>query len=304
MVTTPRHIAVVALRRSGTTALWNLLRRDDRYTCFDEPFSHLFHDLPAENAKRTRAEFIGLYNRDPARFRELYAPITRGEEVTRGLTEKQVAYLKHLLEGGPTAFDVTRCMGKIPALHEVAPEGVLVHLYRHPVAFASSHLLPSDSFDPLGLRGRWKRKTALTRSGGFNGWGMEELLRTDWLDRTNELLAEVEVAIPAADKRVPAARRLLGMWLGAFRLAEREGRQLYGERFLSLPFEDFCAAPQDALTAIQELAESEPTKFDTSYLRPASSGLDVENPAWPAMARDAGFDADEMTRFFGAGATA
>ena len=211
MSETPRHIAVVALRRSGTTALWNLFRQDARYTCYDEPFSHLLHDLPVDNVKRTRAEFIALYNRDPDRFRSLYAPIPRGEETVRGLSEKQVEYLEYFLEGGPTAFDVTRCMGKIPAIHAIIPDAVLVHLYRHPVAFASSHLLPSDRFDPLGLRKRRNRSTALTRSGRFNGWGMEELLRTKWIDTTNTLFAEVGVQLPPKSARVPAERNRIAI---------------------------------------------------------------------------------------------
>src|SRR5262245_38182699 len=101
------HIAIVALRRSGTTTLWRLLRQDKRYRCYDEPFSRLLVNLPAENKKRVWAEFIELFNRDPARFRATYAPIPRPEEVTRGLTDRQRAYLEFLTREGPTVFDET-----------------------------------------------------------------------------------------------------------------------------------------------------------------------------------------------------
>lgn len=298
MTTTPRHIAVVALRRSGTTALWKLLRQDDRFACYDEPFSHLLGDLPAGNVKQTRDEFIAKFERDPAKFRALYAPITRREEVTRGLTGEQTEYLRYLLADGPTIFDVTRCMGKIPALHGIIPEAVLVHLFRHPVAFASSHLLPSDRLDVRGLRKRWNRATALDRATRFNGWGMEELLRCEWLDRTNELLGEVGVQLPPKSDKVPAAQRLLAGWLGGFRLAEREGRALYGDRFLSLSFEDVCRDPATTVATIQKLADAPERPLDTSGIRSSSGGIRPDDKRWLELAREAGFTGEECARFF------
>lgn len=298
MTGTPRHIAVVALRRSGTTALWRLLRQDTRYTCYDEPFSHLLDDLPADNEKQTRAEYIELYEHDPERFRSLYAPIRRGEEVSRQLTAAQERYLKFLLEGGPVAFDTTRCMGKIPALHSVIPGAVMVHLFRHPIAFASSHLQPSDSFDPLGIRKSWNRRTALTRRGRFNGWGMEELARGPHFAATSALLANVGVRLPTPGERVPAFYRLLAIWLAAYRLAERDGRQSYGERFLSLSFEDFCREPDLWTARIQDLAQVDRTSLDASWLKRASKGLQPGAPQWAEGARWVGFNEEELDRFF------
>lgn len=301
MAGSPRHIAVVALRRSGTTALWRLLRQDTRYTCYDEPFSHLLHDLPAENAKKTRAEFIALYNRDPQRFREFYAPITRGEEVTGELSVGQARYLEYLLESGPVACDMTRCMGKISALHSVMPEAVLVHLFRHPVAFASSHLQPSDSFDAFGLRSKWNRRTALSRRGRFNGWGMEELASGPHYEATASLLQQVGVDLPPPDAKSPAFQRLLAVWLGAFRLAERDGSQHFGDRFLSLSFEELCESPAAALANIQDLAGVERFEIEASWLKSASRGLQPNSPEWAAGAREVGFDDAEMARFFSGG---
>lgn len=298
MVASPKHIAVVALRRSGTTALWNLLRQDRRYTCYDEPFSRLLHDLPAENQKRTRAEFIALYNRDPQRFRDLYAPISRGEEVTREFSEGQVQYLQYLLDSGPVAFDVTRCMGKIRALHEAASDAVLVHLFRHPVAFASSHLQPSDSFDPFGLRKSWNHRTALQRKRRFNGWGMEELTRGIHFDATAALLSEAGVSLPKLASNVPAFHRLLAIWLGAFRLAESEGRECYGDQFMSLSFEELCSEPAVNISQIQDLAGIARLSIDSSWLKPASRGLRPDSEKWAEGARSVGFSADEMARFF------
>jgi len=295
---TPRHIAVVALRRSGTTTLWRLLRQDRRYRCYDEPFSPLLEDLPAEGKKQVRAEFISLFNRGPAEFRAAYAPIRRHEETTRTLTAAQKSYLRFLAAETPIAFDETRCMGKIAELHDVLPEAVLVHLYRHPAAFATSHLLPSEGHPFWGLRALFNRRTLFDRSFGYNGWGMEDLSRTDCVETTRALLAEVGVPLPPRSERVPAAQRLLALWLGAFRLAEREGPRHFGPRFLSLAFEDLCAEPAARLAEIHALAGIAPSGVDVSGIRPASPGLAGSDPRWRALAVEAGFDPAELARFF------
>jgi hypothetical protein len=218
--------------------------------------------------------------------------------VTRGLTDRQRAYLEFLTSEGPTVFDETRCMGKIPALREVLGDAVLVHLHRHPAAFVSSNLLPSDRLDVLGLRRRYNRRTLFSRSGGFNGWGMEELSRTDHVEPARALLAEVAVDLPPRDERVPAAQRLLAMWLGAYRLAEREGRAAFGARFVSTSFEDLCDNPAAELAAIYAAAGAGAREFDTSELRPAAPGHALGDPRWREFAARVGFDDAELARFF------
>ena len=302
MAPAPRHIAIVAMRRSGTTALWRLLQQDDRFTCFDEPFSRLHAQLPADNKKRTRADLIALYKRDPERFRQTYAPIQRGQEFARGLDPAQRDYLRLLTSVGPTVFDTTRCTGKVADLKEVLPDAMMVHLYRHPAAFVTSHLLPSDRNAFLGLRPRYNRWSFFRRKSRFNGWGMEELTRTEHVETTRALLSEVNVSLAPASKPVPAFERLLAIWLGAFRLNEREGRDQFGDRFLSLSFEELCAQPDVTLATIQQLADAPPRALETGWLKPAAAGYQPTNPAWLRAALAVGFDESELARFFpGAG---
>lgn len=302
MTSVPRHIAIVALRRSGTTAMWRLLRQDDRFICFDEPFSRLHSQLPEDNKKRTRSELIELYNRDPDHFRQTFAPIHRGEETARGLSQEQRAYLEFLVSGGPAVFDTTRCMAKIPDLKEMLPEAVMVHLFRHPAAFVSSHMLPSDRKDLLGLRSRYNHWSFFSRTGRFNGWGMEELTRTPHADQTAALFAEVGVRLAPPSQTVPAFQRLLAIWLGAYRLAETEGVAEFGDRFLSVSFEDFCARPAAHLGALHDMAGASRRDLDYSWLKPAKPGFAISNPAWSRAALDVGFNRDEMARFFPSGA--
>lgn len=292
----PRHIIIVGLRRSGTTALWKLFRQDPSYTCYDEPFGVRLRELPQDHAKGVRHEFITLFNRDPDLFRSVYAPIPRGQETTRGMTPAQRAYLGYLLGAGPVVVDVTRCHGKIADLHTQAPDAVLVHLYRKPAAFVTSHLLPSDRRDLLRIRGWWGRQVFFSKTGRFNRWGMEDLLTWPYGATTRTLLGDVGVQLPAPG--APAVQLLLAHWLGCYRIAEREGGALFRERFVSLSLERFCREPQPAIRRIRTLAGEEPLTLDCSSVRTPRSPFMESDKRWWEMAGEVGFTGDEIARYF------
>jgi hypothetical protein len=291
-----RHIVVLALRRSGTTTLWRILRQDPAYTCYDEPFSVRLRELPREHRKEVRREFIDLFRSDPVAFRRVYAPIPRGEETTVGLSPAQRAYLGFLLAQGPVVVDVTRCHGKMADVHAEAPEAVLVHLFRRPASFVTSHLVPSEGHDPFGLRRLWARRSFFGQGSRFNRWGMEELLRHPFHGVTRQLLRHVGVELPPPD--ASAVALLLAHWLGCFRLAERDGVSHFGERFVSLPFETFCRDPAAVLRQIRQLAGGGSYPFDCSTVRAPHGPFAPTDPRWRTTARDVGFSEAELARFF------
>lgn len=281
-----RHILIVALRRSGTTTLWRTLRQDQGYIAYDEPFGRLLGQLPDENIKQVRAEFITLFNRDPAVFRASFAPILRPEEVATDFTPAQADYLQFLLNTGPCVIDMTRCMGKIPALAKIAPDAVLVHLHRSAGSFASSHLLPSDRRDVMGLRRKWRERQFFSLTRGFNRWGMEDLTTGTIAGATRQLFAGVDV--PLGDESSPALHRLMQVWRAAHQLAERDGPAHFGDRFHSVSFEDFCADPIKTLTPVYASAETALPEFDISDLRPANAPFRPDHDGWHAAHRAAG----------------
>lgn len=289
-----RHIVVVALRRSGTTALWRLLRQDPRHTCYDEPLSPLLARLPANNAKGTWDEFIALRARDPGLWAARFAPVPRAEELAPGLTAAQAAYLRFLAAAGPVVIDETRATGKLAGLRAVFGPAVCVHLYRHPVAFASSHMIASQNRRPF--RRQLHRAAFFRRWGYFDHWGMEQFWRPPLAADTRARLAREGVIPPGP--RAPAIHKLLALWLASYRRLEREGPQLFGPRFLSLPFEAFCDAPVAHLDRLYGLAGRRPFAIDAGALHPARPGHRTEDPRWRAGARAVGFDAAELARFF------
>ncbi|PYG25488.1 sulfotransferase [Pelagimonas varians] len=290
----PRNLIILALRRSGTTALWRTLRQDPGQTCYDEPFSMLLRDLSANNHKHTWDEFLALRDRDPAAWAACFAPIPRPEEVTPGLTPDQAAYLRYLCADGPVALDETRMTAKLPAIAQVQPDAVVLHLYRHPAAFVSSHMIASQNKAPL--RQKLHQIGFFLRPSYFDSWGMEQLYRDPILPKTKALMQTAGVIAPRAT--APAIHKLMAMWLASRRTLERDGSALYGERFISLSFEDFCARPQAHLDRIYALADRPPLTFDTSKLHSADPGFRPGDPRWRRAAQAVGFSEAELALFF------
>lgn len=292
----PRHILIVATRRSGSTPFWRVFRQVPAYTALDEPFNPVLRKLPRENPAGTRRELIELFRTDPEGFGSRFSPIGPQQETAPGMTAEQRGYLDGLLSHGPVVTDTTRCLGKIADLHTVAPEAVLVHLYRRPSAFVTSHLLPSGRRGPIRMREAIRRRSFFVRTSGFNKWGMEDLLAGAHRHNTRRLLRAVRVVIPEAGSR--AVDLLLRYWLGSFRLFEREGRRRYGRRFVSVEFERFCARPRAHVRRILRCAGFEASPVDCSAIRRPGRAYRSEDRRWTTLAAEAGFSAREVEAFF------
>ena len=254
----------------------------------------LLRDLSANNHKHTWDEFLALRDRGPAAWAARLAPIPRQEEVTSGLTADQADYLRYLCADGPVTLDETRMTAKLPAIAQIQPEAVVLHLYRHPAAFVSSHMIASQNKAPL--RQKLHQIGFFLRPFYFDSWGMEQLYRDPILQDTQTLMRNMGVNIPSAT--APAFRKLMAIWLASQRQLERDGAALYGDRFVSLSFEDFCAAPQTHLDRIYALANRPPFTFDTSKLHSADPGYRPGNPRWRQAAQAVGFTAAELSLFF------
>lgn len=290
----PRHILILALRRSGTTALWRTLRQDRNQTCYDEPFSQLLQGLSGNNHKNTWDEFLALRARDTVAWDARFAHVPRAEEVTPTLSAAQADYLRYICSGGPVAIDETRICAKLPTIAPVLPKAVVVHLYRHPVAFVSSHMIASQNRQPM--RQKLHRLGFFRRPIYFDSWGMEQLWRPPILADTLALIRDANVRAPG--RWAPAVHKLMANWLAVWRVLERDGSALYGDRFVSLSFEAFSADPQGHLARLYALANRAPFAFDVSRLHVAQPGHCPRDPRWRRAAEAVGFTAAELAIFF------
>ena len=273
-------LIIAGLRRSGTTIFWETFRQDPRLLCYDEPFNPLLHVLPAGTGLKAPEEFIRLVERDGPGFWDRYAPIHFSQELRKGFGDREREYLAFLAASGEqVAIDVTRCQFKIPALGQVAPDAVLVHLYRSPESLATSHLLPSSK----GRRGKIKKLLARrgfwTRTDRYNGWSFQSIIGDSpegWFGRR---AAEIGID-PAELYRLPAVGRLLAYWKVNHERAERDGSRCFGERFVSQSFEEFCRDPRGTIERVYAALAMSPPELDFTRIHPARGPYEADSAEW------------------------
>jgi len=119
------------------------------------------------------------------------------EELQEGLCERQRAYLEFVLASAEdVVLDMTRCHYKVEALHEIAPDAYLLHLYRPAAAWVTSHLGARAS----GWRGRVRsfvdRATFFERRHRYNYWGIEHVVANSPETLFGRRLGEAELRLP------------------------------------------------------------------------------------------------------------
>jgi hypothetical protein len=118
-----------------------------------------------------------------------------------------------------------------------------------------------------------------TRSGRYNRWGLEELIGRHPDSLFGLRLREVGLD-PVAVYALPAVGRLLALWRVAHEAVEREGPRLFGDRFVSVAFEEFCREPQRTVGRIYAAAGSQAPALELSRIRPAKGAYRPRDPRW------------------------
>jgi hypothetical protein len=273
-------LIILGLRRSGTTITWQTVRQDKRFTSFNEPFNPLIRRLPDWDAAYAYTEFQRLIDEDADAFWRRFAPIPPDEELRPGLRDDQADYFRYLLSRGEhVAFDMTRCHFKIEAIHALAPDAVMVHLFRRPSAHVSSHLLPSRP----GFRGRilryLQRSRFWTRRTGFDFWYVEKIVGSSAAGPFADRLAEVGLD-PEKVYSMPAVGKLLAYWGVHFDRVEADGREYFGDRFLSVPFERFCLRSREVLEKVYAAGGLAMPELDFTGIHPPNRGYRPDDPRW------------------------
>ena len=237
------RLFILGLRRSGTTVFWESFRPDRRFACYDEPFNPILNELPAPEPKGTRDEWIALFRRNPERFWRLFSPIAGVEELQESLSDRQREYLEYVVASSENCvMDMTRCHFKLEALREVVPDAFVVHLYRAAAPWVSSHLGARGS----GWRGRMRsaidRLSFFERSHRYGYWGIEQIIADSPETLFGQRAAENHLD-PAAVYEMPAIGRMLAYWKVLYDRIERDGPRVFGRRFCSVAFSDFCVDP-------------------------------------------------------------
>ncbi len=288
-------IIALGLRRSGTTAFWQVFHRLENFVAFDEPFNTMLRDLPKTHFKGTWEPIRDLYCRDTSRFKTHYAPIEKSQELETSITTAQLRYLNFLCDSHANVFiDSTRLLMKAQHLAP-SPEKILIHLYRSPIGFVSSHLLPSYG----GLRSQLNRRLNQIlfwrRQSGFNTWSIEKILKNHYGELTS--VTANALGLPPYVDRNPAVIKLLHYWLLHYRKLQQDFSRWNESNSLSVNFDDFCRDPTNILNALNERTGIDAKSFVTTHLKPASMGFNPSDSRWPQAMVRAGFSSEEIERF-------
>jgi len=277
-------LIIVGLRRSSTTIFWSTFRQDRNLLCYDEPFNVHLDMLLVRDWLKYPEEFLRLVEQDARGFWERYAQIPYAEELREGLSDRQADYLRWL---GATAehvvIDTTRCQFKIAALHDVAPQAGLVHLYRPPASHASSHMLPSGP----GLRNRLRKlrhkRGFWTRANNFDSWHFESIIGRSPQSLFAYRLREIGLD-PERIYELPAVAKLLAYWRVCYERVERDGARYYGDRFVSLNADEFCRNPRAILASVYQKMGLAMPELDLSRVHPPHPPYQAHSAHWRRFA--------------------
>lgn len=286
-------IFITGLRRSGTTILWETLRRDGAVSAYDEPFHPRLWSGARQNAKGTWDE-LGAYWQAVRPDETMAAsPITPLDELASEAAPGQVRYLQSLMQSaGQTAIDSVRAWNKVAALVPRAVEVTVVHLMRSPVHWVAAHLLPSGAGTwKKALADRYRRQSFFTRKGFYNNWQYEEIIDAA-LAREHPMWAAVKIA-PEALAREPAHVKLLAFWWAANLTTYRQLRSTGMDRVCTLTLEDFTAAPEAAMQRLYAAAgwPGPVDGFRLDHVGAVRAAWKADAPAWGSAAARLGLPA-------------
>ncbi len=306
------QIIIVGLRRAGTTEFWRTWRQDKRFVCYDEPFNELnrhVNDPDWWEKPFAGKEKEDLWERDPLTFWNYFAPIYRNEELKRGMSDHQEAFLSWLLGSAENVCtDLTRCHFKIADLKRIAPEAVLVHLRRPPQNWLTSIAFPSSTKLKWIKSRRERTMRRLTRSArnavarrrfwtaqsGFGFHGYEEIMGVG-PDSFFDFRIKEAGMDPEMVRGMPLVGRLLALWKLYGQEAEAAGANHFGDRFLSVNFNTFCKSPDTAIADVYERLGSEMPTFDFSGIHAPPSPFDPSARQWSEIFEELDIDRQWLT---------
>jgi Sulfotransferase family len=281
------NLFVQGMRRSGTTILYDALLDDPELRCFYEPLREEKVTVGGGSGARDAdafAETRALRDRFRRhRYPELTAdqfnwggPREPALELEPELPEHCLELLRHLLELGrsegvpDTLIKETRLYCKVPALHELDPDGVLVHVVRDPRAVAASIVLG---------RGRRRQRKLRTPDDFF----ADRVERRLWSSREISARLLERSGYPAIDDPSNVERVLL-VWRLTFEAPRIEGRRLFGDRYLLLRNEELRSDPAAAIERVYRLLDrpvpDEVASWAAGNVRAPEEIYAADDPRW------------------------
>ena len=286
-----KHLWIIGLRRSGTTAVWRMFRDLENFTCFDEPFNpKLETGLPEQDWKKTRDEFIDLWHKDHDNFVGRFQKIEFDDELNQELTRPQISYLEYL-RNERTVIDFTRVNFKLEDMIQNFGNTSFLLLFRSPIAFVSSHIISSEI-------SWWKRNVIkpffFTNFLSFNRWGIQDSLKNK---NFFNLLDYCDIKPKRKFDRLSSVEKLLCYWLCARRYGEITSGKFKNEPVYISSYEDIMKNECGEFNKALSSAGINPNELTRAHLIPVNPGYRSKGGIWRKLAHNAGFSNDEFDSY-------
>ena len=250
-------ILIQGMRRSGTTILYDALLEDPKLHCFYEPLrentetpgggSDARETDPFAETKALREAYAAAeYPQVPIEEFNWGGPREGALEIGPELPEHCTGFLSHLLargeaEGRQVMIKETRFYDKLERIAPLAPDAVFIHVVRDPRAVAASMMMgrgrkrAGDYADPRVFFEETERRKL---------WSSREISKA-----LLDLPEYSQVRKPANFERI------LMVWRHTFENTFRDGRHLFGDRYVLLRNEELRADPVAAIARVYEAAQ-------------------------------------------------
>ena len=278
----PTGILISALRRSGTTVLWETFRLDPGLICYDEPFHPALWRGERENEKGTWRELGQAWQELGAPPVPGAEPIPPRDELDPDLSPEQIRYLRTLFsQEKPVVADCVRTWSKLGALSREFEGVLLIHLVRHPMTWVNAHLLPTST--GLGWRRQlsdvYRQWSFFARRGFYDNWHYEEIVAHS-LRADPELWRSIGRSVDDV-ARQPAYKKLLGFWWAATLRSERQLRAGFPDRSLTLSTDEFLLAPEQTIQSIYaRCGWSLPVEMRFDHVRHSRQAWQEDSSRW------------------------
>lgn len=243
-----------------------------------------------------------MFGDDPQSFWNVYSPFTPWDELDQYFSEAQSNYLNTLIgKHDNIVIDDTHLHLHCEDIPSIIKNAYVIHLFRRARGFVTSHLHPKWSrIGPFHrklirqLRYRYNELTFWSRSDFPAGVQRDDVIGSNPASKFGILLSDAGYDV----KRIyesPAYVKLLAFWHFHFRHMESIGPRTFGDRFISLPYEDFAQAPRDTMDSIYRVTDTDIPKSasydDVHFPKPGFKPLDKH---WKEGALIAGFSESEI----------
>jgi len=247
-------ILIQGMRRSGTTILYDALLEDPELHPFYEPWREE-GETPGGGSGARETDPFGETRALRERYRDEHHPDLDLDEFNCGgprhpalelgpeVPEHCGGFLRSLVDAeGRVMIKETRFYDKLEVIREIVPDdAVLVHVVRDPRAVAASMMMGRE---------RKRADSYATPEAFFD----EREKRKLWSSRQ---LSQLLLKRPEySHLRRPANfQRILIVWKHTFESTYREGRLLFGERYVMVRNEELRADPVGAISKVYRAAE-------------------------------------------------